>query len=238
MSDTMNITQVDSASSATPTIVEQGSNTSLDKMAFLKLLTVQLSNQDPLNPMDSSGMAEQQALFAQVEQLMNLNTNMETFMESQNDLMLGIASVFNTLESTSFLGKEVSFATKVISVGDEGMVNTLYYDLSDDAMVGYTVKDANGNVVRASGSTSVQAGSRIPVAWDGKNGSGDNVEPGQYAVTLDVVDKDGEGITVTPYSDMRVSAIDFKSGTPVLKLSDGRSISVANIVALSEPEEA
>lgn len=50
----------------------------LDKNAFLRLLTTQLANQDPLNPIEDREFIAQLAQFTSLEQMQNLNKNLET----------------------------------------------------------------------------------------------------------------------------------------------------------------
>ncbi|NLW22284.1 MAG: hypothetical protein GXY88_03360 [Tissierellia bacterium] len=50
-------------------------NNNLDKDAFLRLLTTQLANQDPLNPMEDREFIAQLAQFTSLEQMQNLNKN-------------------------------------------------------------------------------------------------------------------------------------------------------------------
>lgn len=54
----------------------QPTNT-LGKDDFLKLMIVQMKNQDPLNPMDNTEQLAQQAQFSSLEQMQNINTNLE-----------------------------------------------------------------------------------------------------------------------------------------------------------------
>ncbi len=232
----MSITQIDSSAASLPEVVQDGANSEMDKMAFLELLTVQLANQDPLDPMDSDTMVQQQVMYAELEQLMNLNDTMSEFVTAQEDTLLGIASVFNTLESASFLGKEVSFFTDEVIVNEQGEYTPLFYDLTQDALVGYTVEDENGNTIKVVGSQEVEAGDGISVGWDGTDASGNQVQAGNYTVTLNVLNgSTNEAMSGKTYGNVRVSAIDFREGTPVLTLIDGRKISVSEILALVEP---
>jgi flagellar basal-body rod modification protein FlgD len=52
-------------------------NDDLDKDAFLRLLTTQLANQDPLNPIEDKEFIAQLAQFSSLEQMQNLNKNVE-----------------------------------------------------------------------------------------------------------------------------------------------------------------
>ncbi|GFR35603.1 hypothetical protein TCEA9_14150 [Thermobrachium celere] len=68
----------------------------LDKNAFLQILTVQLSNQDPLNAKDNTEYIAQMAQFSALEQMQNLNLSIEKLLSTQK---LNYA--------TSLIGKEV-----------------------------------------------------------------------------------------------------------------------------------
>ena len=68
----------------------------VDKTTFLKLLVMQMSNQDPLNPMDNENFMGQLAQFNQLEQSMNLNDSFNTFLSFQA-----------LTQATSMIGKDV-----------------------------------------------------------------------------------------------------------------------------------
>lgn len=70
--DYSNLVQKDGSSSNDGTL-----NNKLDKDAFLRLLTTQLSNQDPLNPMEDKDFIAQMAQFSSLEQLQNMNETMQ-----------------------------------------------------------------------------------------------------------------------------------------------------------------
>lgn len=60
----------------------------LDKNAFLHLLTTQLANQDPLNPMDDREFIAQLAQFSSLEQMNNLNVKMQDLVDAVDFLTL------------------------------------------------------------------------------------------------------------------------------------------------------
>ncbi len=97
------------------------SNT-LDKNAFLKLFTVQLKNQDPLNPMDASAFTAQMAQFSSLEQLYNVNTNLENLLSSQNTLLQNL--------SVNLIGKTVA-----LQDGSSGQVTGVNFEGKDTTII-------------------------------------------------------------------------------------------------------
>jgi flagellar basal-body rod modification protein FlgD len=78
---------------------------------YMKLLTTQLQNQNPLEPMDNSQMTAQLTQFSQLSQLETMNTR--------------FADVLKTVEqnhAASLLGKQVSFIGKT-SLGTTDLVS-------------------------------------------------------------------------------------------------------------------
>ena len=75
----------------------KGNKSSLTQDDFLKLLTVQLANQDPLKPMEDAQFMGQMAQFASLEQTKELNATVATLSSS-----LGFSS------AQQFLGKNVT----------------------------------------------------------------------------------------------------------------------------------
>ncbi|MDR1732633.1 MAG: flagellar hook assembly protein FlgD [Synergistaceae bacterium] len=70
----------------------------LDKDAFLRLLIAELSNQDPLNPMDDREFISQMAEFSSLEQMTNMTKALE-----------GLASTQEQYSAVSYIGKTVFF---------------------------------------------------------------------------------------------------------------------------------
>jgi flagellar basal-body rod modification protein FlgD len=81
---------------------------------FLQLLTVQLKNQDPLNPVDQTQMLSQLAQFSSLEQMQSLNTTMSN------------SATFGSLtQSASLIGKYVTTFNTDGSAGPSGQVSSV-----------------------------------------------------------------------------------------------------------------
>ena len=90
--NTTNTTSTNSSSAVTT-----ATNDTLGKDAFLKLLIAELSNQDPLNPMEDREFISQMATFSSLEQMQNMNKTLETMAES------------NKFSAIQYIGKAVAF---------------------------------------------------------------------------------------------------------------------------------
>jgi len=100
------------------------SSASSIQMDYMKLLIVQLQNQNPLEPLDNNEMASQLAQFSQLQQLESMNTS--------------FAKVLATTELTyanSLLGKEVTFmpetTTGVVDI-TSGIVEQVYNNVDGE----------------------------------------------------------------------------------------------------------
>ncbi|TSB46414.1 flagellar hook assembly protein FlgD [Alkalicoccobacillus porphyridii] len=73
----------------------------LGKDDFLRLLLIQLQNQDPSNPVDDREFIAQMATFSSLEQMTNMNKTLEGFVQSQANQSL--------VKYSDLIGKEVSY---------------------------------------------------------------------------------------------------------------------------------
>ena len=118
-----NPNSVEAASATTSSVNTTENSTSesarseLGKDSFLRLLTTQLKNQDPLEPMDNTKFISQMAEFSSLEQMNNMNSTLSNFTKSQS-VTQGASLIGKTVETIDEnTGKTLS--GKVSQVGFE-----------------------------------------------------------------------------------------------------------------------
>ena len=152
----------------------KGLNDNFDQ--FLTLLTTQMKNQDPLQPMDTNQMTEQLVAFTNVEQNIATNTRLDKLLKLQE---LGAAST-----NLAYLGRLVTFEGDKFQY-TEGMTSApLGYELETEAKtVRVDILDSQGRIIRSmEGATT--AGTRHTVNWDFKDDAGRDVQPGEYRLNI------------------------------------------------------
>jgi flagellar basal-body rod modification protein FlgD len=180
---------------------------SLDRDAFLKLLTTQLQHQDPLNPADSTEFSAQLAQFSSLEQLTNVNKTLET-------LNLYQASI-NNAQAVGFIGKDIVANGKSIEMKSGQPVSCDYELPAAAKRVVVTIYDATGSFVRDYEKTALAAGKQS-LTWDGKNRNGNTVADGAYTFEVQAVDQKGAKLDVTTFSKGTVTGVTFEDGVTYL----------------------
>lgn len=183
---------------------------------FLTLLTTQLKNQSPLDPLDTNQFTAQLVQFAGVEQQLKTNETLSTL------LSLNAASMATS--AVGFIGSTITAdgATTKLSGGKaEWTVNV---PRAGTATV--TIKDAKGSIVRTM-TASLTAGDQS-FKWDGKNSTGTAAADGDYTITIDATDATGAAMTAKTMISGVVDGVDFSSSIPALKIG-GISVPISNI---------
>ena len=142
---------------------------SSDFETFLKMLTVQMQNQDPLNPVDSSDYAVQLATFSNVEQSVRTNQLLEG-MQSQFGI-LGMAQL------AGWVGQEARAAAPVFMDGTPVALSPNPAASATRAVL--VVTDAQGRVV----SREDIPVSAEPYEWFGADATGNPLPTGTYTLT-------------------------------------------------------
>lgn len=213
------LTQQPTASGATTTTRENDDTViSSDFETFLNMLTAQLENQDPLDPVKSEDFAVQLATFSSVEQQVLTNDLLE-----QMTLQMGLS---NMGQYASWVGMEVRAA---VPAKYDGSPITLAPkpDLSADRAV-LVVSDADGNEIQRQ-QISV---SHDPLQWSGILNDGTRVLDGSYAFTVESYTDDivPDVSPVEVYSKITEARSD--NGETVLITEAGGEVKATEVTAL------
>jgi flagellar basal-body rod modification protein FlgD len=216
----MDVTAITSATTA-PAPSAAPSKISSDFDTFLRMLTVQMQNQDPLKPIDSADYAVQLATFSGVEQQVRTN---QLLAEMQGKFQqLGMS------EMASWIGKEARAAAPVRYDGAP-------VTLSPNPTVGanravLVVKDAQGTLV----SREEIPVSAAPYQWFGAGMDGTPLPPGTYSIALESLN--GEQVLATQPVEYYARVIEAKGGPQgtSLVLEGGFEVRVTDVTALREP---
>lgn len=187
-----------------------------DYTNFLTLLTAQIQNQDPLEPVDGSQFVEQLAQLAQVEQAVQSNDRLETL----NDQVAALLNV----GGTDLLGRDVQINSNKLLL--DGGTNTTVYEVEPGAdKVTARILDASGTLVRDLDDLSAQSGDEIPLDWDGLDNDGNPVADGVYTIAVSAFDKDGGAISTTTSRQAQVEDVRFSEGELLFGVSGNEVVS-------------
>jgi flagellar basal-body rod modification protein FlgD len=174
---------------------------------FLQLLTTQLKNQNPLDPLDTNQFTQQLVQFAQVEQQLK-----------QNDQLATLVSLQKTAQSTAALG----FVGETVVV--DGTTATLAngsatwsLNLPKPAVVSVTIQSATGQTV-FSGNYTMNAGLQ-EFTWDGKSANGTQWPSGNYKMLVSAKDAGGQSVAVPTEVEGLVTGADLTKNPPLLSIA-------------------
>jgi len=209
-----------SAASSTHTTTQARKALSANYDTFLKLLTAQLQNQDPLKPMDSTQFTQQLVMYSQVEQQISTNDNLSS--------LIALTKSATGANAVSYLGRTAFTQGGDTSLTD-GAADWRYTMPNDAANVTLNVTDASGRTV-FTGPGEANLGAHN-FHWNGKNNQGTTQPNGTYK--LSIVAKAGDGTALTPTINGSgiVREIDMSGTSPTATIG-ARKVDLSEIVGL------
>ena len=203
---TLGITRTTSATAAKTTTAAAAGT--LNQNDFLKLMTAQMQNQDPFNPVDNTQMVAQMAQFSSLAGISEMNTTMKAISDK-----LGATS---TSDALAYVGKTVltegSTAYGRSSGGIAGSV-----ELGGAATgVNVTISDANGVAIKTM-QLGAQAKGTVGYDWDGKDSAGADAGSGPFKVSINA-QNDGTAVAATSLVWAPVQSVSTTTGSTILTL--------------------
>lgn len=177
---------------------------------FLKLLTTQLTHQDPTKPMDNTAFLGQMAQFSTVSGIQDLQASFKDFANSM--------SSDQALQAAGLVGRYVSAPSSEALLGAGGSVSGDFEMPSSSPNVKVTISDPNSGDVIKQIDLGEQATGKVAFNWDGKDSSGNLANPGVYKVEASAT-IDGTNTVLPTNIDSQVQSVTMSNGSTGLQVN-------------------
>src|ERR1700693_4352486 len=189
---------------------------------FLQLLTTQLKNQNPLDPLDTNQFTQQLVSFAGVEQQINMNTQLKT--------MVALEQTAQATQALNFVG-----ATVAVSGSNAQMTNAQAqwtYAPTSAANATFTITNSTGQTVFSQTGV-VQPGAQ-QFTWNGVGNTGQQWPDGNYTLNVTATAQTGNSVAVPTQINGVVSSVDLTQNPPMLTVA-GQNFTVNQILRVISP---
>jgi flagellar basal-body rod modification protein FlgD len=175
---------------------------------FLQLLTTQLQNQNPLDPLDTNQFTQQLVQFAGVEQQMKSNDQLAS--------LLALEKSAQQTTALAYVGHTVvvdGATTELTSTGA-----TWSFNAPKTATATVTIKDAATGQTAYTGTFGVNAGDQ-KFTWDGKGTDGKQWPAGNYTMSVTAVDASQQAVNISTEIQAVVTSVDMTQDPPTLMVA-------------------
>ncbi|MCW0506394.1 flagellar hook assembly protein FlgD [Aeromonas piscicola] len=171
----------------------------LDQASFLKLLTMQLSYQDPFKPVDNAQMLSQMSSMSTSEGIASLSTQMGKL----NDQMISSQA----LQASSLVGQNVLLQSNMGYLDKEGSLSGVVAvgTTNKYSNIKITIENEKGQVIKEFPLEGEQLGN-VEVAWDGTDKAGNRSTSGKYVIKASGT-VDGKSETIATYAYGKVDSV-------------------------------
>jgi flagellar basal-body rod modification protein FlgD len=218
--NTLTTSTAATTSSGTTTVTNP--NGVLGKDDFLKLLMLELKNQDPTSPMDSEKILSQTSQLATLEASTNTTTALTTLASS-----LSTSAQFTGI---SAIGKIADTGSNAITLTQGSSTSFQLYLPSAATSGNVQIMDVNGKVLKTMPIGATNAGV-AQYSWDGTDDTGATLKAGTYYAGLSYTKTDGTAGT-TRVGLYPIQSIKFDSGKTYANLA-GNYVDFSTIKEIS-----
>jgi flagellar basal-body rod modification protein FlgD len=170
--DTINNARTVSTSGTSATNAAAGM---MDQGDFLRLMTTQLTTQDPFKPVDNTQMVAQMAQFSQVAGIAEMNRSLAAIAASVGGGRLS--------DAASWIGHSMLVQSDIATpLRDGSYAGEFSLEQAADAVT-VSFVDGNGAVVHSQ-QLGPQGAGDVAIAWDGRNDAGETVANGPLRLVV------------------------------------------------------
>lgn len=175
---------------------------------FLTLLTTQLQNQNPLDPLDTNQFTQQLVQFAGVEQQLKTNSQLESLVTQTNAQSIPAAA--------GFVGMRVTADGSTATLANSQANWSLTSPAAGTAT--FTITDKNNKTVFTE-TKKIAAGAQS-YAWNGKDANKVALPEGDYRLSVAAKDSAGRAVSVSTEFQGTVDSVRFDGDTPILSIGN------------------
>lgn len=218
-----------SAPAATPPDKTSTASTSTTGIAdnfqtFLTLLTTQLQNQNPLDPLDTNQFTQQLVQFAGVEQQLKSNEQLKA--------LLALEKSAQSTNALIYVGNTVAVDGSTQQFDSSATWNL---KAEKSATAAITITNSTGQTVYSGNFTLNQGNASF--VWDGKGNDGTQWPAGVYKLTATGKDTTGKDVSIATEIQGVVDSVDLTSSPPLLSIG-GENYTTDQIRRVLRPSTA
>lgn len=143
----------------------------IDQKDFFAILTKELSQQDPLKPVDNKDLVTQMTAFKTSQGIDNIDENFKALNTSMQ--------FSNSLSASALVGKQVLIPSNKANLNQHGIKGVFFLDnMSDQGNI--EIRNAQGSVIKNIELKRDGQNNRIEFKWDGTNNEGITMPIGTY----------------------------------------------------------
>ncbi|MGN6117324.1 MAG: flagellar hook assembly protein FlgD [Nitrobacter sp.] len=213
-------TQLPASSSSSSSSTSSDGTLAGNFQTFLTLLTTQLQNQNPLDPLDTNQFTQQLVQFAGVEQQLKTNDQLSS--------LVSLQQTTQATQALDFVGKNA-----VVDGSTATMTNasaTWQLSVPTASTVNINIASSTGQNV-FTGSYGVNAGDNQVFSWNGLGNDGTQWPDGKYTLTATAADSSGNPVTVSTQIQGQVSSVDLTQSPPLLSIG-GQTYTISQIKSI------
>jgi flagellar basal-body rod modification protein FlgD len=191
--------------------------------SFIQLLTTQLQNQNPLDPLDTDQFTQELVEFSTVQQQIDTNTNLQTLISLQQ--ASEATSALQLVGSTVTLSGNSSVLSNASNTPATWSINA-----SGPGTGQVTITNSSGQTVY-NGTLSLSTGAQS-YSWNGQGTNGTTYPDGTYTLAITGNSASGKKLTLTTSVQGTISAVNASASPPTVTVN-GQSYPISSIQSVT-----
>ena len=209
-----------------------GSQQSLGKDDFLKLLITKMQYQDPLSPMEDEDYIAQLAQFSTLEQMNNIADGINL----SNDLDFLQSQSLNNTMAAGLIGKDVTATYNGVYLDEDNQPTVNFTTNKYAESIRFRILNPDGTTVATVTMEEVASGTN-EFKWDGLDNLGNRADAGYYRIEATATDANGESFSPSLSLFGRVDSVIYREGTAYLSVGS-TEILLGDVRIISEPKDS